>query len=65
MTHPLEIITIMQHYNVKEFEHFTDVINGVRYWFKIMDFQLFISIDRMTWQPSENVLYGVMYGENG
>ena len=51
----------MQHYNVAEYQPFTEVINGVRYWFKIMDMQLFISSDRMTWQPTPNVLYGVMY----
>ena len=65
MTHPIEIITILQHYNVAEYQSFTEIINGVRYWFKIMDMQLFISTDRMTWQPSENVLYEVMYGKSG
>lgn len=61
MTHPIEIITIMQHYNVAEYQPFTEIINNVRYWFKIMDMQLFISSDQMSWQPTPNVLYGVMY----
>ena len=61
MTHPIEIITIMQHYNVAEYQPFTEIINGVRYWFKIMDMQLFISTNQITWQPTPNVLYGVMY----
>ena len=39
MTHPIEITTIMQHYNVAEYQPFTEVINGVRYWFKIMELQ--------------------------
>ena len=65
MTHPIEILTIMHHYNVVDHQHFTEIINGTRYWFKIMDFQLFISIDRLTWQPSENALYEVMYGKSG
>ena len=61
MTHPIEIITIMQYYNVAEYQPFTEIINGMRYWFKIMDMQLFISTNQITWQPTPNVLYGVMY----
>jgi hypothetical protein len=56
MIHPIEIITIMQEYHVEEYQVFTKVINNVRYYFKIMDWQLYISTDQIRWQPTPNVL---------
>lgn len=59
---PIEIIIIFNHYKVEEGEHFSEIIDGVVFWFKIIRFELYISSDRVHWQPSPNVLFEYIYG---
>lgn len=60
--HPIEIWQIMEDYKVEENQVFMKKINNVFYWFKIIGYELYISTNQITWQPSPNVLHGAMYG---
>lgn len=54
--HPIEIWQIMEDYKVEENQVFMKKINNVFYWFKIVGYELYISTNQITWQPSPNVL---------
>lgn len=55
MIRPLELIYIAEKFNVSENQIFTHKVNGVRYYFKIVSWRLYISSDQITWQETFNV----------